>query len=98
MKHLVIPALVLAYAAPAGAADIRHGQALHEAHCIRCHADLAGGDGSGLYTRAERLVGNLPGLEKQVRFCRDNLGLTWFDEDVEDVSAFLNARYYRFQE
>lgn len=98
MKQLIVPALALAYAVPAGAADIRHGQALHETHCISCHAGLAGGDGSALYTRADRRVSSLPGLERQVRFCRDNLGLVWFDEDVEDVAAFLNARYYQFKE
>ncbi len=97
MKPLTV-ASILFLAFPAAAADLRHGEALHQANCIACHADRVGGDGSALYTRADRRVKSLSGLESQVRRCRDNLGITWFDEDVTDVAAFLNARYYRFEE
>jgi cytochrome c2 len=32
----------------------------------------------------------------QVRFCKDNLGLAWFDDEVNDVIGYLNKEYYRF--
>jgi hypothetical protein len=38
----------------------------------------------------------LPNLGKQVRFCKDNLGLTWFDDEVNDVIHYLNKDFYKF--
>ena len=36
------------------------------------------------------------GLKKQVKRCELNLGLTWFDEDIQDVVSYLNTTYYKF--
>jgi mono/diheme cytochrome c family protein len=83
--------------APAAHADAKRGANLHQQNCVACHARMTGGDGSALYTRADRRVQSLPGLNKQVRRCKDNLGLTWFDEEVEDVANYLNATYYKFK-
>lgn len=100
MKHLIrltaLP-LLLAMFAPAQAADIKKGELLVNSHCISCHAARFGNNGSEIYTRPDRRVTSLAGLQKQVIRCRDNLKLTWFDEDVDDVVAFLNARYYKFK-
>jgi mono/diheme cytochrome c family protein len=98
MKHCYSTALLLLCVGSANAADLKHGEQLHQVNCIQCHAQMAGGDGSALYTRADRRVTSLSGLETQVRRCRDNLGLVWYDEDVTDVAAFLNTRYYHFKE
>ena len=71
------------------APDLANGEKLVTENCSRCH------DGS-VYTRPNRRVKTLPGLGKQVRFCKDNLGITWFDDEVNDVIYFLNDRYYHF--
>jgi mono/diheme cytochrome c family protein len=89
--------LLLAMFAPAQAADIKKGEQLVNSQCISCHAARFGNNGSEIYTRPDRRVTSLAGLQKQVIRCRDNLKLTWFDEDVDDVVAFLNARYYKFK-
>ena len=100
MKHLfrfaALP-IMLAIFAPAQAADIKKGEQLVNNQCISCHASRFGNNGSDIYTRPDRRVTSLAGLKKQVIRCRDNLGITWFDEDVDDVVAFLNARYYKFK-
>ena len=80
----------------AAQADMANGEKLHAQHCVACHTSMTGGDGSTLYTRSNRRVASLDGLGKQVRRCRDNLGLTWFDDQVQDVVDHLNARYYKF--
>jgi hypothetical protein len=72
------------------AADIENGNDLHFEHCTGCHD-------SSMYTRADHKVRDLERLGQQVRFCKDTVGLTWFDEDVEDVVAYLNATYYHFE-
>lgn len=70
------------------AADLKAGQSLHEQHCLKCHD-------SGVYTREDRRVSSLEGLRKQVKRCELSLGLTWFDEQVEDVVGYLNSTYYK---
>lgn len=54
------------------------------------------GNPDALYTRSDRRVTTREGLTKQVRFCELNLGLQWFDEEIEDVAAYLNQTFYKF--
>ncbi|MDH5611364.1 MAG: cytochrome c [Gammaproteobacteria bacterium] len=67
----------------------QHGEETHEAHCNKCHT-------SSVYTRETRFVKSMEALSKQVRRCKDNLGIAWFDEDTEAVAHFLNEKYYKF--
>ncbi len=89
MKYLIAPLMMLLLSSPALAQDIKNGETLHQNNCLRCHD-------SGVYTRTNKRVTTLPKLGKQVRFCKDNLGLTWFDDEVNDVVQFLNNNYYHF--
>jgi mono/diheme cytochrome c family protein len=75
---------------------IPHGKNLHQQSCTACHGKMTGGDGSTLYTRSNRRVNSLPALNAQVRRCESNLELKWFDEDINSVSEYLNAEYYKF--
>jgi mono/diheme cytochrome c family protein len=86
---------MLPYASASGA-DAAAGKALHEEHCIACHERLTNGEPTSLYTRENRLVTSLDGLEKQVRRCEQSLELRWFDEDVDNVAEYLNQTYYHF--
>lgn len=102
MKHLIrlaaLPVALLLLAPAVQAADAKKGEQLHNSQCISCHAARFGNNGSEIYTRANRRVTSLAGLQKQVTRCRDNLKVVWFDEDVDDVVAYLNATYYKFKE
>lgn len=71
------------------AADIDNGDDLHFENCTGCHDSTA-------YTRENRNVKSLVRLGTQVRFCKDSLGLTWFDDEVDDVIGYLNKKYYHF--
>ena len=77
---------LLAVGLPAAADS---GQELVEANCKACHD-------SAVYTRENRRVKDIAGLNKQVRRCEQSLGLTWFDEDVDAVVTYLNVNYYKF--
>lgn len=68
---------------------IAHGKELVQKNCTRCHGDE-------VYTRPNRRVTSLAGLGKQVRRCKDNIGIQLFDEDVNDIVKYLNATYYKF--
>jgi len=87
-----MPALLLLAASlffSARAADVDNGDDLHFSECTGCHDSTA-------YTRADRKVQSLARLGTQVRFCKDRLGVTWFDDEVDDVIAYLNKTYYHF--
>jgi mono/diheme cytochrome c family protein len=92
MKRLIRPLCLISLLGGTGAhaADVGRGHELINTHCQRCH-------GSEVYTRAERRVTSLPGLHKQVRRCEQMLGLTWFDEDIENAATYLNQEYYKFE-
>jgi mono/diheme cytochrome c family protein len=85
-----------AFSLAANAGDAQAGEKLHQENCISCHVSMAGGDGSGLYTRADRRVGSFDSLVTQVNRCNVNLGVGWFDDEVEAVAAYLNTQYYKF--
>lgn len=72
------------------AADIEQGKALVEANCTKCHD-------ARVYTRADRRVTTFDGLNRQVRRCESSLGLKWFDDDIDNVVAYLNQTYYHFK-
>ena len=79
-------------------ADLNAGQALVEKNCISCHASSYGGDGTEIYTRAFRKVESTQALIAQVRACNTNLDLKWFEEDEFNAAAYLNKRYYQFEQ
>jgi mono/diheme cytochrome c family protein len=71
------------------AEDIAHGKELHQDNCLRCHQPE-------IYERPERTVKTLKHLRSQVLFCAVNNDIEWFDEEVDDVTDYLNTFYYQF--
>lgn len=71
--------------------DMSEAEGLLNQNCTQCH-------GSDVYLRADRRVQSLDGLHSQVRMCEQNLGLTWFDDQVNGVASLLNQRYYKFDD
>ena len=65
------------------------GKQAHQDHCYKCHSD-------DIYTREDRVVKSISALGKQVRRCKDSIGIPWFDEDTDAVVEFLNEKYYKF--
>jgi mono/diheme cytochrome c family protein len=89
---MVLPLLLaVLLVAPAGAAaaDAGRGQTLYAARCDSCHAESVHG-------REKRAAADFDAIRGWVRRWSLNLGLRWTDEEIDDVSAWLNARYYRF--
>ena len=77
-------------------ADISKGKELHDSNCTSCHVSIQGGDGSGIYTRENNRIETYPALIKQVKRCRDSLGVQWPENDVNDVVEYLNTTFYKF--
>lgn len=89
MKYIGWVVFIAGFSISASAADLFNGETLHSESCTGCHD-------SAVYTRENRRVQDLPGLGTQVRFCKDNLGVAWFDDEVDDVIGYLNKNYYHF--
>ena len=92
-----LAATLLLASLPIAHADISTGQQLHQEHCIACHAQGFGQQGSEIYTRSDRRINSLAALHQQVNFCQNNLGLAWFEEEVESVAEYLNQQYYHVE-
>jgi mono/diheme cytochrome c family protein len=72
------------------------GKDLHEALCLQCHASLTGGKPTSLYTRADRKVTTLAGLEKRVKGCAIAADANWSDAERESVVKYLSTTFYSF--
>ncbi len=99
MKQQLSIALILtSLAGPALAADLNRGKSLHDENCVECHVSIQGGDGSGIYTRPDRRIDSMPALHSQVNRCKNSMGVSWPQDQIDDVVAYLNSTYYKFSE
>ena len=71
------------------AIDSEEGKDLYEEDCTKCHD-------SSIFTRKDRNVNNLKALKIQVHQCITSQGYSWFDEDEENVTAYLSESFYKF--
>lgn len=69
---------------------ISEGKALHDKNCMSCHQ-------AEMYKRDNRKVKTLASLETSVENCNTQLGTGWFPEDVQAVTKYLNATYYKLK-
>lgn len=88
-RQTLVALISVTLSAPVFGADPENGDDLHFTHCTGCHDE-------SVYTRDNRVVQSRERLGAQVRFCKDTIGLTWFDDEVEDVIEYLNRDYYHF--
>jgi cytochrome c5 len=68
---------------------VSRGQQLYENHCLACHE-------SGVHIRNRRNARSLPDLRARVGQWAVNLKLNWQREDIDDVTGYLNDRFYQF--
>ncbi|MDO9371185.1 MAG: cytochrome c [Gammaproteobacteria bacterium] len=93
MKKLLLAVSVLLLNVPLvqAAGDAKRGQELYQANCTRCHD-------TSVHTRPNRIIHSLDGLKKRIQFCESNGRLNWSPEQIEDVAAYLNAKFYKYKE
>jgi mono/diheme cytochrome c family protein len=96
--QLSLAVLFTVLSSTAIASDVNRGKSLHDDNCIECHVSIQGGDGSGIYTRADRRIDSLPALRSQVNRCKNSMGVSWPEDQIDDVVAYLNNTYYKFPE
>lgn len=80
------------------AADIERGKDLHDSNCLTCHASMYGDKGNEIYTRPNRKIETLSGLQMQLKRCKNSLGTNWPEDQINDVQLYLNKNFYHFEE
>ena len=74
----------------ASAVDIESGEELfNEAACMDCHNSVD-------FKKDAKKISNLKKLHTSVQACQISNDVAWFDEDTEDVTEYLNQKYYKF--
>lgn len=84
----MIPALTFADTILFG--DGKNGSKLHQSSCTACHD-------STVYTRSDRKIASINGLEGRVEMCSTNLNTQYTDDQNSDIVKFLNNNYYHFK-
>ena len=65
------------------------GELLYLIHCKSCHT-------SKVHWREKKLATNWLSLKAQVLRWQSNIGLDWGEDEITDVTHYLNATYYHF--
>lgn len=100
---LALAAALSLYASAASAqnaAAVEEGRELLKEHncngnCHQSHA--ADNEALSLYTREDRKARDRAALDRYVRLCVASVGVMAFPEDIEKMSAALNADFYRYK-
>ena len=81
---------VLAAAVPlACAGDFERGKALYNARCVGCHD-------RGVHSREARKALTIEGIKAQVRRWDAFMQGAWGNDEVNDVTTYLNELYYGY--
>jgi hypothetical protein len=65
------------------------GELLYTTHCIACHS-------TQMHWRDQRRATDLASLTEQVRYWQGRALLSWTEDDIAEVTRYLNQRIYRF--
>ena len=69
--------------------DATRGVMLYDNHCIQCHT-------LQVHWREKKLATNWQNLVAQVDRWQRTSGLVWSKNDIEEVSRYLNGKFYHY--
>jgi hypothetical protein len=72
------------------AADAERGRLLYENHCMVCHTSV-------VHVRERRKAASREEIQAWIQHWRNELGLQWGTAEVDDVTEYLNHRYYHLK-
>ncbi|MBK7564384.1 MAG: cytochrome c [Propionivibrio sp.] len=84
----LLPLWLFAVPAHALTGDSMRGEKLH-AKCLDCH-------GTGLYAPDKRKIVSLKALRKDVKRWGTYYAPALTDQEVEDITTWLNEKFYKF--
>ena len=88
---LLVASISVLSADDAESPNIKNGQELFmEQDCLKCHT-------TDKLKPRENKMSSFDKLHKKVEQCAYGLNTGWFEEEIIDVSHYLNANYYHFK-
>lgn len=87
---LMIAASFGGYSEMSYAADTARGKILYETNCGECHTKSVSG-------RPNRVAKSVSDIRKWVIQWESYKGYRWSDKDIEDVTQYLNNRFYKYK-
>lgn len=101
MKKTLFLFLLIATAAqadPFAQGNAANGKKLFAQYaCSSCHEAKMGGDGSAIFTRADRTVNSADDMLVQMTRCSGAIGKQLTAQEKLDLAAHLNLTYYHFK-
>jgi len=95
---LILSISSVSLAGPFDGGNKKNGNVLHGENCRSCHDSMfPDGKGDDIYDEDLRKIQSSKALYSMVEFCATNNGLAWFEEEVMDVSKYLNQTFYKFE-
>jgi cytochrome c553 len=95
---LILLAASAAQAEPFAKGDAANGQKLIAKYdCNSCHKGKMGGDGTTIYTRANRRVNSAADMIQQMEMCSGAIGKQLSEQEKQDLAAYLNKTYYHLK-
>lgn len=82
---MAVPCVSLA--AEIDESKMSRGELLYRNHCIECHTQQ-------IHWREARIAKDTIGIKHQVTRWQDAIGVRWSEEEINDVSRYLNRTYY----
>ncbi|WP_455204591.1 hypothetical protein [Kaarinaea lacus] len=73
----------------AHASNTENGKKLYDANCNGCHD-------TRIHTRPNRIIHTYGDLVNRVKFCDAQVKAGFTDEQLTDVSDYLNSAFYKF--
>jgi mono/diheme cytochrome c family protein len=86
---VVVGLVTVAACSDPGQADpVVRGERIHKV-CLSCH-------GTTLYVSPQREIKSLPALRQEVARWGDYYNPALTEQEIDDVTAYLNANFYKF--
>ena len=86
----IVSTTLLFTAGDTTAADAARGRLLYENHCTVCHTSV-------VHVRERRKASSREDIQSWIRRWQKELGLQWGTPEVDDVTEYLNERYYQLK-
>ena len=87
MSGLLLAAMAASASAQSPVAQ--RGRQLYETNCIMCHQQ-------SVHSRPNRVARSMGDVRGYVKKWSGAAKLTWTNDEIDEVSVYLNERFYRF--
>lgn len=73
------------------AGDSANGEKLYHSACLSCHD-------TSIHTRPDKIIFSKKALRNRVEFCEGNTNAGWNASQMDDVTEWLNATFYKYED